>query len=354
MADAARPEPIDWDLAVATARRLAPKGPDLPPEEARSAVAMLRDLAAAAIDPVRGVTGLAAPASSPAVVVDRSGWIASNVSGMRVVLTSWEEFAEKAEAAPAVVRSLGSRGTALQLGAVLAWMSGKVLGQFETFTDPGEPRRLLLVAPTIVHVEQQLEVPERDFRYWVCLHEETHRVQFGAVPWLADHLADRLAALLDASDLGARETLQRLVAFGYALIRSMRSDSDVSIVETIQTPEQKVIFDELTALMSLLEGHADVVMDSVGPAVIPSVALIRERFSTRRQQPGALDSIARKALGMDAKMRQYSDGAEFVRQVVDRVGMDGFNRVWTSPAHLPSRPEIHEPGLWLDRVSGSA
>ncbi len=269
MPDSARPEPIDWDLAVATARRLAPKGPDLPPDETRAAVAMLRDLARAAVEPVRGVTGLVAPDDSPAVVVDRSGWIASNVSGMRVVLNSWEDFAEKTEAAPAVVRSLGSRGTALQLGAVLAWMSGKVLGQFETFTDPGEPRRLLLVAPTIVHVEQQLEVPERDFRFWVCLHEETHRVQFGAVPWLADHLSDRLAALLEASDLGARESLQRLVAFGYALIRSMRSDSDVSIVETIQTPEQKVIFDELTALMSLLEGHADVVMDDVGPVGDP-------------------------------------------------------------------------------------
>ena len=347
----ATPEPVDWDLAIATARRLAPKGPDLPPEQARAAVVMLRDLAREAVAPVREVTGLVAPDSSPAVVVDRSGWIASNVNGMRVVLQSWETFGEKADAAPAVVRSLGSRGTALQLGAVLAWMSGKVLGQFETFTDPGTPKRLLLVAPTIVSVEQSLDVPPRDFRLWVCLHEETHRVQFGAVPWLADHLSDRLAALLEASDLGAREALQRLVAFGYALIRSLRSDSEVSVVEAIQTPEQKVIFDELTALMSLLEGHADVVMDAVGPAVIPSVSLIRERFTVRREQPGALDTIARKALGMDAKLRQYSDGATFVRHVVDRVGMDGFNRIWTSPAHLPSRLEIHDPDAWLDRVA---
>ena len=352
--DPARPEPVDWDLAIATARRFAPKGPDLPPEQARAAVAMLRDLAAAAVEPVHAVTGMTAPATSAAAVVDRSGWIASNVTGMRVVLNAWEGFAEKTEAAPAVVRGLGSRGTALQLGAVLAWMSGKVLGQFETFTEPGAPRRLLLVAPTIVSVEQQLEVPSRDFRFWVCLHEETHRVQFGAVPWLSDHLTNRITALLDASDLGARETLQRLVAFGYAMIRSMRGDDEVSVVEAIQTPEQRVIFDELTAVMSLLEGHADVVMDAVGPAVIPSVAVIRERFSVRREQPGALDVLARKAMGMDAKLRQYSDGAAFVRQVVDRVGMSGFNRVWTSPDHLPSRAEIHDPDQWLDRVGTSA
>jgi len=346
-------DPIDWDLAVATATRLAPKGPDLPPDETRSAVRMLRDLARDAVEPVASVTGMSAPAAASAVVVDRPGWIASNVDSMRIVLSLWEGLSERTEAAPAVVRTLGSRGTALQLGAVLAWMSGKVLGQYEAFTEVGTPGRLLLVAPTIVHVERQLDVPSRDFRFWVCLHEETHRVQFGAVPWLSDYLADRISALLEASDVGARETLQRLVAFGYALIRSLRSDSEVSVVEAIQTPEQRVIFDELTALMSLLEGHADVVMDDVGPAVIPSVSLIRERFSQRRQQPGALDNVARKALGMDAKLRQYSDGAAFVRHVVERVGMTGFNRVWESPDRLPTRSDLHDPDAWLARTQAS-
>lgn len=343
-------EPIDWDLAIATASRLAPKGPDLSADEAYGAVRMLRELAREAVAPVREVTGLVAPDSSPAVVVDRPGWIASNVKGMRIVLSRWEELAERTEVAPAVMRSLGSRGSALQLGAVLAWMSGKVLGQFEAFTEEGQPGRLLLVAPTIANVERVLDVPSRDFRFWVCLHEETHRVQFGAVPWLSDYLVDRLSALFDASDLSARETLQRLVAFVYALVRSLRSESDVSVVEAIQTPEQRAIFDELTALMSLLEGHADVVMDDVGPAVVPSVALIRERFTQRREQPGTLDSLVRKALGMDAKLRQYSDGAAFVRHAVDRVGMNGFNAVWTSPAHLPSRVELHDPDAWLSRI----
>jgi coenzyme F420 biosynthesis associated uncharacterized protein len=343
-------EPIDWDLAVATATRLAPKGPELPGDEARDAVRMLRTLAREAIAPVREVTGLVAPEAAAAVIVDRPGWIASNVDGMRIVLSRWEVLAEKSDAAPAVVRSLGSRGTALQLGAVLAWMSGKVLGQSRC-SRRRRPRAVLLVAPTIVAVERQLEVPTRDFRYWVCLHEETHRVQFGAVPWLGDYLTDRISALLDASDIGTREALQRLVAFFYALVRSLRPDSEVSAVEAIQTPEQRVVFDELTALMSLLEGHADVVMDAVGPAVIPSVELIRERFSHRREQPGTLDSLARKALGMDAKMRQYSDGAAFVRHVVDRVGMDGFNRVWTSAEHLPTRLELHDPDAWLARTA---
>lgn len=345
-----RPEAIDWDLALATARRFAPSGPDLSREDAHGAVAMLRELAREAVEPVRAVTGLVAPESSPAVVVDRCAWIASNITGMRTVLATWETLADRAESAPALVRGLGSRGTALQLGGVLAWLSTKVLGQFETFgSAPGEPGRLLLVAPTIVQVEQQLEVDPRDFRFWVCLHEETHRVQFGAVPWLGEHFTSRITALLEASDLSARETVERFVAFAYALIRSIRSD-DVSVIDALQTPEQKAIFDELTGLMSLLEGHADVVMDDVGPAVVPSVEVIRERFSARREQVGTVDQIARRALGLDAKMRQYTDGALFVRSVVDRVGMAGFNTVWTSPQQLPSRREIHDPEGWMARV----
>lgn len=348
------PEAVDWDLALATARRFAPSGPDLPPDEAVKAVSMLRRAAVEAIAPVREVTGLVAPESSPAVVVDRGAWIASNVASMRALLGSWDALTERAQAAPAIVRGLGSRGTALQLGAVLAWLSTKVLGQFETFgRAPGEPGRLLLVAPTIVQVERQLEVDPEDFRLWVCLHEETHRAQFGAVPWLAEHLNSRITALLAASDLSTRETLERLVAFGYALVRSIRSD-DVQVIEALQTPKQREVFDELTGLMSLLEGHADVVMDDVGPAVVPSVERIRQRFTMRREQVSALDQVARRALGMDAKMRQYSDGAAFVRHIVDRVGMSGFNIVWSSPDHLPSRSEIHDPRRWMARVGLAA
>lgn len=355
MATDAAPEAIDWDLALATARRFAPSGPDLAPDDARAAVTELRALAREAVGPVRDTTLLVAPETSPAVVVDRSAWAASNIDGMRAVLDRWDTLAERTEAAPAVVRSLGSRGTALQLGAVLAWLSTKVLGQFEIFAvDRGEPGRLLLVAPTIVQVQQQLGVDARDFRLWVCLHEETHRVQFGAVPWLADHLTDRITALLAASDLSTREMLERIVAFLYAMVRSVRSDSEVSVVEALQTPEQREIFDEITGVMSLLEGHADVVMDEVGPAVVPSVTEIRERFSVRREQPGAVDSMARRLLGMDAKMRQYSQGAAFVRHAVDRLGMAGFNRVWDAPVNLPSREEILDPQVWVDRMAASS
>jgi coenzyme F420 biosynthesis associated uncharacterized protein len=343
-------ETVEWSLAIATATRLAPRGPDLSRVQAREAVAMLRDLSAEAIEPVHQVTGLDVPGDGRAAVVDRPAWIASNVAGMRIAMSPLLDELEGREA-PALIRDLGSRGTALQVGAVLAWLSGKVLGQYEVFTAPGERGRLLLVAPTIVHVEQQLQVPSRDFRLWVCLHEETHRVQFGAFPWLADYLASLVGDFVEASELGIGQLLKSVAQVARAVAGPGRGSAE-PLVEAIQSPAQRAVFDRMTGLMSLLEGHADVVMDDVGPKVIPSVALIRERFTQRRKNPSALDSVARKVLGMDVKLRQYSEGAEFVRAVVGSVGMSGFNAVWTSPESLPTRSEIRAPEQWLARMAG--
>ena len=104
--------------------------------------------------------------------------------------------------------------------------------------------------------------------------------------------------------------------------------------------------------MSLLEGHADVVMDDVGPRVIPTVAEIRAKFQQRRLGAGNVDRLLRRLLGLEAKMRQYRDGAVFVRAVTDTVGVDGFNAVWTSPETLPLPEEIQQPDVWVRRVHG--
>ena len=128
-----------------------------------------------------------------------------------------------------------------------------------------------------------------------------------------------------------------------------RGDGELSIVDLVQTPAQREIVDRITAVMSLLEGHADVVMDGVGPDVIGSIVEIRRRFDVRRQGQG-FDKIIRKLLGLDAKMRQYRDGAAFCKAVIAAVGMDGLNRVWTSPETLPTKAEIADPQIWLDRM----
>ncbi len=341
----ATPAPIDYDLAVSTARRLVPAGPRLTLSEAADVVNELRDVTARAEEHVRTVTGLSGPgAPGPATVVDRAGWAAGNVDGFRAVLEPLSEqlFAGKSpnRAAEAVTR----RVTGVQMGGVLAWLSSKVLGQYEVFLPPDQAAgRLTLVAPNIVETEQRLGVDPSDFRLWVALHEVTHRTQFTAVDWLHDHVRSEIGALLTASRLDDPTALLGRLKDGIG--------QKQSLVELVQTPEQKLVLDRVTAFMSLLEGHAEHVMDGVGPSVVPSVVDIRRRFQQRRAQRGnPLDRLLRRALGLDLKALQYAEGKVFVDHAVRQLGMAGFNRVWTSPETLPTREEIRAPQAWVDRV----
>jgi coenzyme F420 biosynthesis associated uncharacterized protein len=371
-------EVIDWELAIATANRLVKSGPQVRPEEAAGVVADLRKYAAEAVGHVRDVTNLVAPVSAaPILVVDRRGWIQANASGLRRVLeplTDKLEARRSAGAAGSLLTGVGSWVTGLEVGSLLAFLAGKVLGQYEVFgTAPDStenaPQRdqdataevdrasghtthgsLLLIAPNILQVERELRVVPRDFRLWVCVHEETHRAQFAAVPWLRDHVAGEVRSFLDETEVDPGAVLRRLREGLDVLVDTIRGQSDTALIDVVQTPRQKEILGRLTGVMSLLEGHADYVMDAVGPQIIPTVADIRKKFQRRRGGTSKLDVAVRRLLGLEAKLRQYRDGERFVRAVVERVGMDGFNRVWTSPNTLPGGAEITDPDSWLRRM----
>ncbi|WUS77064.1 zinc-dependent metalloprotease [Kribbella sp. NBC_01245] len=354
---------VDWQLATNVARKLLRPGPQVSRAEADQVVAELRQFAAESEHHVRDFTGLqATSASAPVVIVDRGGWVQANADGFRTVLQPLtERLQEKAagKAGAGVSTAVGSRVSAVEAGALLAFLSTKVLGQFDPFypatPDPERPGltgRLLLVAPNVMHVERELKVDPRDFRLWVCLHEETHRVQFTAVPWLRDHLRAEISLFLDQAELDPSAYAAMFRDAFQKLGRSARGEEEISLVDLLQSPEQRAVLDRLTAVMSLLEGHADVVMDGVGPSVIPTVDVIRGKFNGRRSGGGLFDQLLRRLLGLDAKMRQYKDGAAFVRRVVDRVGMEGFNRVWTGPNTLPTKAEIADPDAWINRVHG--
>ena len=359
---------VDWDLAVRTATRLVRPGPQVSRDEARQAVAELREAAVASAEHVRATTGLHASPGQGVLVVDRAGWVQANVDAFRTLLgPPMARAAERRERQPgAVAAAIGSRITGAEVGSLLAFLSSRVLGQYDVFGEPathgqggtaadGSPSgRLLLVAPNVMHVERELDVDPSDFRMWVCLHEETHRVQFVANPWLREHMVTTSRALVDdlLGEPGA--VVDRLTAALRNLPDLLRSGeaTGAGLIELVQTPAQRRALADLTAVMSLLEGHADVVMDDVGPQVVPSVEKIRRKFTARRSGRGALDQLLRRLLGLDAKMRQYADGAVFVRGVVEKVGMDGFNAVWTSPDTLPAPEEIADPGAWVRRVHG--
>lgn len=346
---------VDWDLAAATARRLRRAGPRVTYAEAAAVVADLKRLTDEAAGHVSDYTGLHSQVTHPPVrVVDRADWAGVNIAGLREVVTPlMSQLAGERTGAEGdgFGAGLGPRVTGLQAGTVLAYLSGKVLGQYEVFT--GDPGQLLLVAPNIVEAERKLAADPRDFRLWVCLHEVTHRIQFTAVPWLRGHFLSEVQAFVDAAQSDGVPLAERLRAAVGALADAARNpDSRASVLDVVQTPEQRAVLDRLTAVMTLLEGHAEFVMDGVGPEVVPSVAEIRRKFNRRRQAANPLEKMIRRLLGVEVKLRQYAEGRSFVHAVVERVGMAGFNRVYESAETLPRFAEITDPPAWIARVHG--
>lgn len=341
---------VDWDLAARTAAVFGRPGPQVSAAEAGRIVDELRRASIAAVPHVARVTGLLAPEARPALVVDRPGWARVNANSFRELLAPVvaEAFERRTFTLPQSLSAVGSRVTGAEVGSLLGFLSSRVLGQYEPFAPEG---RLMLIAPNVLQVEQELDVDPDDFRLWVCLHEETHRVQFLANPWLAEHLVGEIRGLVGGLMVEPSQLAERLAEAVRGLPELLRSGgSGASLLEAVQTPQQRERLARVTAVMSLLEGHADVIMDEVGPQVVPSVETIRTRFSKRRAGRGAVDQLLRRLLGLDAKLRQYADGARFVRHVVGQVGMAGFNQVWTSSQTLPLPEEIADPQQWVRRV----
>ncbi|HZY01805.1 MAG TPA: zinc-dependent metalloprotease [Dermatophilaceae bacterium] len=344
---------VDWGFAKATGRLLVQAGPKILPGQADEVVASLRSAAERSRGPVAETARMHSEAGSPVLIVDRPGWIDANVDSLKSMLEPVIKamLAKRKSQAPGspLILGVGGKVTGAEVGTLTAFLASRILGQYDLAPD-GTPR-LLLVAPNVLHTETELGVDSADFRLWICMHEETHRVQFTAVPWLRQHVIDTARQLSldlapDPEQLG-----EQIRQIAHNLPDAFRSGSN-GLTDIFATPQQRADIAKVTAIMSLLEGHADVVMDDVGPAIVPSVAHIRARFQQRRQNVTGIDKVLRRLLGLEAKMRQYRDGAVFVRAVTDKVGIDGFNAVWTSPDTLPLPDEIENPSAWVQRVHG--
>nr|MBA3489987.1 zinc-dependent metalloprotease [Longispora sp. (in: high G+C Gram-positive bacteria)] len=250
---------VDWNLAASTASMLAGAGPKIGLSEAAEIVTDLRSLAQEAAGHVEEFTGLVSPPGLPAIqVVDRADWAVANIEGLKNLFGTLIPRVINQE--PGLLMSaVGSKVTGAQAGTLLAYLSTKVLGQYEVFA--GAPGRLLLVAPNIAEVEDKLDVNHRDFRLWVCLHEIAHRTQFTAVPWLRGHFLGEIQAFADSSEIDGEALTERIRRAFSAL-----TDDTTSLLDIMQTREQKKVVARLTALMTLLEGHAEFVMDGVGPS----------------------------------------------------------------------------------------
>lgn len=363
--------PFDAPRATRRVRQMVPPGPSVTERQARKLTDSIRSAMTRSPELVAEVTGLDDAAMTmaqiPQLVVDRPGWAQVNI----------EMFTDLTRQAPTL---LGNRLTTLalpeQVAAALALLGSRVLGQYQPFT-----RRLVMVAPNILRVQRDLALSPPDFHLWVSAHEATHGVQFAAAPWLRGWMMDRLVAVLSGLDssevatglrrVGGAESqsgetgvdhrtadgrdtgksgLEDLVGEDRASSEpSTRGGATAQLSRVLDEPSRDAL-DQVVALMTLLEGHADVVMDEVGPRHIRTVKTIRRRFDQRRASKRPLVRLLNRLIGMDDKLEQYRRGAAFTRSVVDEVGHGGFNAVFTDAENLPRLVEIDDPGAWIRRV----
>lgn len=344
----------DWELAARWGGHWASPGPTAPRAELEALVARLRASATRAV-PLAARAGrfgtlVAGYPRARVLVVDRPGWA-------RAAADSFAGLAVGLDPAPAGAGPAWSRpaGTA-QVAGLLGLLAGRVLGQFDPFGTDEPGGRLLLVAPNVLHVERAMGVDPADLALWVCVHEQTHAMQFAAAPWLGEHLRTALAGLLaPRDDDGAGPPAPgRTGARAVAALRTLRGRApadDLGLLALALDPDQRREVERIGAVMSLLEGHADVTMDAVPSRVIASRGQLRARLDARRRATG-LDAVLRRLIGLDAKLLQYRRGADFVRGVRHSGGRTALEAVWSGPAALPTPAELLDPASWVRRVHG--
>jgi coenzyme F420 biosynthesis associated uncharacterized protein len=282
---------------------------------------------------------------SRAWVMARSEWIRQNLNGVQRLL---EPLAERVIGERKGRAEFKRKTMGLQAGALFGYVSRRVLGQYDVFLPPDDEGLLYFVGPNVAEVERTYHLPPADFRLWIAIHEVTHRVQFGAAPWLRTHISGLVDAYLAAISLDSRELMDQLKRAA----EEARGGADLRGVGglfLLLNPEQRELFTKMQAVMALLEGHASFVMNEVAREHVNDVDRMRRALAARRRS-NAAERTFQRAIGFDQKIKQYDTGERFVRAVVDGVGMATFNLVWRSAQDLPTLEEIAEPQRWIARA----
>ena len=361
---------VDWDAAARLARIATPAGPHVPDAIRRASVALLRRSVDDALPWAGRITGLPGPARSAALnaeilVVDRAGLMTASAAWLRG-LTGALPMPDAGPASRALATG--------QVGVALGYLSTRVLGQvLPRLDDPAggdvtrPDARLLLVAPNVLAFQRRFDLDVLDLPAWVALHEAVHLVQLSAAPWLAQRLTDRMRLVIGALVAAVRNAdAGRTEPDEQSDEQDERDEQPDEQDERDEQPDGPPLGDLLTApgrehltrlvaLLTLLEGHADAVLDAVEPGRMPSVHRLRAVLSRTPRSygrglsagPGALLG---RLIGLDAKETQYADGAAFARAVIARVGHKELNTVWAAPDNLPLPDEIARPEQWIERL----
>lgn len=338
---------VDWDTAVQTGRRVGGGGPQTPRVERARMREDLAEVVPEAETLIHEFTAMSAGGSfrSRPWLMSRGEWVNANANGLQRLL---EPLARRVLPEGAPRSDLRRKALGAQVGALLGYVSRKVLGQYDAFLPPDDEGLLYFVGPNLVEVERRFELPRRDFRLWVAIHEVTHRVQFGATPWLRPHLEGLIDRYLQTVQVDSRELLAQIRRAADA-IRSGADWRGINGVLLLMNDEQRELFARMQSVMTLLEGHATFVMNGVAEGRVKDLPKMRRALRHRRHSRG-VEKAFQQAIGFDTKVRQYASGERFVSRVVDDVGMAGLNRVWLDAANLPRADEIAEPQRWIGRV----
>jgi coenzyme F420 biosynthesis associated uncharacterized protein len=350
---------IDWGTAQRVGEMLAgtPPRSDIRAESVRP---LAQDFARRVSD----YTGLALPAELPPLeAVDRPRWIRANLSTMRPLLEQMAARLESGSSAankprqgwalglPAAMRAASGAVLGVQVGALTGMLSQRVLGQYDlAILDPTVTPRLLLVAPNLAQAARSLDVDEQELVSWVTIHEVTHAVQFSGAPWLRGHLAGLLGELIDGleSSVSASQLL-KLADPGNArdlFERVRRGD----LLRLTVGEKRWGLVERMQATMTLVEGHAEHVMDEVGAELLPSLPRLRAAMTHRRTSRGLPWRVLERLLGLELKLRQYESGRRFCDAVVAAGGPEALARAWSGPEALPSTVELEAPEAWLERM----
>ena len=334
---------IDWSLAGQVARGIAnlqPAGDPAPFWE-------LAEPAEESERLVSAYTGLEALTPlPPPEAVTRPDWIDANLRGISGVLNP---VADRLGAKLGPVGTAAGALLAIEAGAISGFLGGRVLGQYEfPVLDPAGPARLLFVAPNLAHAATALDADPDQLLRWVALHETTHALQFGGVPWLRGHLAGIVGELLGALDVDPRGLL-RIPDLSdlRALVEQVREQG---LAFVAVGKERRGVLDTAQAFMALLEGYAEHVMDAVGADLLTDLDAMRGAMDRRRTERSGLLRLLEKLIGLDMKIRQYQQGKAFCDAVVARGGITALNRAWDAPEFLPTPAELDDPVSWLGRT----
>jgi coenzyme F420 biosynthesis associated uncharacterized protein len=341
---------VDWGLARQIASLAAGRGTEEEPPF--DAAALSREMEA----PVAAYTRLAlASPTPPAEVVSRADWASVNLDTLSHVLDPVSERLDErlgfAGPLAGALRAGASATLAAEAGLVMGYMSSRVLGQYDVSLLGAETEpRLLFVGSNVAAAVRDLDVEADAFGRWICAHELTHVFQFQGVPWLREHMSGLLREYVRTLEVriqkGAAGGLPSLPDAG-RLVELFR---DGGLAALVQSPEQRTLMDQVQAAMSVIEGYSEHVMDAIAAEHIPDHEKLREAMDRRRKSRSAPQRLIERLLGFDVKLRQYEQGKLWADEVVSLAGIDGLNRVWSSPEALPSPDELQHPGQWLKRI----